>query len=81
MPPRGTCRKRGCSPRHGLGSNCCRPCGPRRSPGQSRGVKKLKLLNPQGFMEVDEGLMKDLCRAPLWFDELETNARICHRFG
>ncbi len=47
----------------------------------ARGVKKLEPLNPQGFMEVDEGLMKDLCRAPLWPDELETNARVCHRFG
>src|SRR6266852_3135879 len=45
----------------------------------ARGVKKLEPLNPQGFMEVDEGLMKDLCRAPLWLDELETNARVCHR--
>jgi hypothetical protein len=43
--------------------------------------QKLELFNPQGFMEVDEGLMKDLSRAPLWPDELETNARICHRFG
>jgi hypothetical protein len=45
-----------------------------------RGVKKLEQLNPQEFKEMDEGLMKDLCRAPLWPNELETNARICHRF-
>jgi hypothetical protein len=38
--------------------------------------QKLELFNPQGFIEVDEGLMKDLSRAPLWPDELETNARI-----
>ena len=31
-------------------------------------------VNPQGLMEVDEGLMKNLRRAPLWPDELETNA-------
>jgi hypothetical protein len=43
--------------------------------------QKLELFNTQGFIEVDEGLMKDLSRAPLWPDELETNARICHRFG
>ena len=51
------------------------------SPVGPRGVKKLELLNPKGFMEVDEGLMDNLCRASLWPDELEANACVCHWLG
>ena len=49
--------------------------------GGGRGVKELEWVNSQEFKEVEEGLIDSLCRAPLWPDELETNARIYHRFG
>jgi len=41
---------------------------------QTRRVKKLELVKPQGFREADEQLVKDHCRAQLSPDELETKA-------